>query len=101
MFIFSTKGYEDSCPVCGFKMSDFIVQQRMGCSFCYLFLPKASKNLVQAVQDGNTIHDGKRNGITNSLIRNFLMYAIDQEIKKNPEEENTCEELKAILDDYF
>ena len=101
MFIFSTKGYEDSCPVCKFKMSDFIVQQRMGCSFCYLFLPKASKNLIKAVQDENLTHEGKRNSIRNSLVRSFLMYAIDQEIIKNPEEEQTCAELKSILDDYF
>jgi protein-arginine kinase activator protein McsA len=101
MFIFSTKGHEDSCPVCGFKMSDFIVNQRIGCSFCYLFLPKATKNLVRAVQDDSVEHFGKRNSIRNSLMRNFLFYAIDKEAKENPELEQDCIELKYILDDYF
>lgn len=101
MYIFSTKGHEDCCPVCGFKMSDFIILQRMGCSFCYLFLPKGSKNLICAVQDENQKHVGKRNRIPNSLIKEFLNFAIDKEIEKNPESEQTCVELKAILDDYF
>jgi len=101
MYIFSTKGHEDCCPVCGFKMSDFIIHQRIGCSFCYLFLPKGSKNLISAVQDENQQHIGKRNRVPNSLIKQFLDFAIDKEIEKNPESEQPCIELKAILNDYF
>jgi len=101
MYIFSTKGHEDCCPVCGFKMSDFLIMQRMGCSFCYLFLPKGTKNLVSAVQDENIHHEGKRNRIPNSLIKEFLNYAINKEIEENPSLEETCSELKSILNDYF
>lgn len=101
MYIFSTKGEEDKCPVCGFKVSHFLFEQRIGCSFCYLFLGKALANLIMSVQDGSLKHIGKVNSKKKSLLRDFFFYAIDKEIKKNESKKKTCDELKNILEDYF
>ncbi len=101
MFIFSSQGHEHSCPVCGFKMSDFIFEHKLGCSFCYVFLPTAIKNLIRSVQDDAVTHIGKRNSTTNSLLRDFFFYALEQEGKENPEELQSCEKIKEILNDYF
>jgi protein-arginine kinase activator protein McsA len=101
MYIFSTKGEEDKCPICGFKISHFLFEQRIGCSFCYLFLDKALKNLIISVQDGSTEHVGRRNAKEKSLLKQFFFHVIDNESKKNETKKQTCEELKFILEDYF
>ena len=101
MYIFSTKGEEDKCPVCGFKMSHFLFEQRIGCSFCYLFLDKGLVNLIMSVQDGSSKHEGKKNSNPRSLLKEFFFYIIDQEIDKKNNNEQTCKELKTILKDYF
>lgn len=101
MYIFSTKGHENSCPVCNFKMSDFMVHQRLGCSFCYIFLPKAIKNLVKTAQDGCTTHEGKRNSRPNSLFGQFFNYVLDKEAEDCESHKEDCEKIKTLLNDYF
>ena len=100
MFIFTTKGFEDKCPVCKFKMSDFISVQRVGCPFCYLFLEKPLRNLIVSVQDKSEEHYGKRPSRPN-LLYEFFCYALDEESKENPENKDNCDDLKSILEPYF
>lgn len=101
MYIFSTKGEEDKCPVCGFKISHFLFEQRIGCCFCYLFLDKALTNLIMSVQDGSLQHVGKKNSSQKSLLKQFFFYVIDKEVEKYEEKQQTCKELKSILENYF
>lgn len=101
MYIFSTKGHENSCPVCGFKMSEFLIHQRLGCSFCYIFLPKQIKTLVRSVQDGAEVHEGKKNSRYNTLMQQFFKYVISNASKENPDNSEDYKHLQKILDNYF
>ena len=101
MFIFTNKGHEEHCPICNFKMSDFLIHQRIGCSFCYLFLSKGMKNLVSAVQDEKTQHVGKVARSTSNLLKQFFDFIIDEEIKSEKSDEKDCIALKKILSEYF
>lgn len=101
MYIFSTKGHENSCPVCGFKMSEFLSHQRLGCSFCYIFLPKQIKTLVRSVQDGAYIHNGKKNSRYNSLMQQFFQHVTSNAAKENPENLEDYQYLQKLLDTYF
>lgn len=100
MYIFLNKGQEETCPVCKFKLSDFIAHQRIGCSFCYLFLKKGLKNLVSAVQTENTKHNGKI-GVSPNLLLQFFHYVIDREIQNGTSNKEDCEKLKKILTNQF
>lgn len=101
MFIFTNKGHEEQCPICNFKMSDFLVHQRLGCSFCYLFLRKGMKNLISAVQDQKTQHVGKVARSTSNLLKQFFDYVIEKEILSGESDKEDCIKLKKILSDYF
>jgi protein-arginine kinase activator protein McsA len=101
MFIFSTEGRENSCPVCNFKLSEFITHQKLGCSYCYLFLEKGIKNLTSSVQDGAAKHIGKKPKNKKKLLQDFILYAIDQESKSGESPKEDCDKLKKILREYF
>lgn len=101
MYIFSTKGHEDKCPVCKFKVSDFLLVQRVGCSFCYLFLSKALKNLIVAVQDEQELHVGKFAKNSPNLLYQFFCHVLDEEAKKDREKKEDCQTIKKILEPYF
>ena len=101
MYIFSNKGHEEECPVCKFKLSDFIAHQRIGCSFCYIFLKKGLKNLISAVQDESDKHLGKKTEVSPHLLLQFFHYVIDLEIQSGDSNQNDCEELKKLLNRQF
>lgn len=101
MYIFSNKGQEESCPVCGFRLSDFIAHQRIGCSFCYIFLKKGLKNLISAVQDENTKHAGKNTAVSPHLLLQFFHYVIDLEMKNKNANVEDCQQLKDLLSRQF
>lgn len=101
MYIFSNKGHEEECPVCKFRLSDFIAHQRIGCSFCYIFLRKGLKNLISAVQDENNLHKGKKPEVSPHLLLQFFNYVIDLEIENGDSDVDDCRELKNLLSRQF
>lgn len=101
MIIFTNSKHEEQCPVCGFKMSDLLSYQKMGCNFCYLFLSEDSKKLIRAVQDDATVHVGKKPQEQQKLLKQFFDYIIDEEMKTGDSNSSDCKKLKKLLNDYF
>jgi len=101
MYIFSTNGTQSSCPVCGFKISDLYSTQKMGCSFCYLFLDKESEIILKNLQDKNVKHRGRKPRNPNKLLHQFFEYAITQEKETGDSNSKDCDALLKILNDYF
>lgn len=101
MYIFTTKGFEDKCPVCSFRVSDFITEQRLGCAFCYLFLKKPLQNLIQAVQDGEIKHLGKKGENTHDLLHQFFDFVLDERAAIDVSNKENFNTIKNILKSYF
>jgi len=101
MYIFSTENSNNGCPVCGFKINDLYTTQKMGCSFCYLFLSNESEILLKNLQDGKTKHKGKRPKSKTKLLKQFFNYIIEEEIKTGDSNSEDCKNLKSLINDYF
>ena len=101
MYIFTTKGHEDKCPVCNFRVSDFITEQRLGCAFCYLFLKKPLQNLIQAVQDGEIKHRGKIGENTKNLLHEFFDFVLEERAAIDKPNRENFQTIKNILKTYF
>jgi len=101
MYIFSTDNFNNGCPVCGFKITDLYTTQKLGCSFCYLFLSHESEILLKNLQDGSIKHKGKKPKSKKRLLKQFFNHIIEQEIKTGDSNSEDCRNLRSIINDYF
>lgn len=85
--------------MCGMKPEDFILSQKMGCPFCYLFMEDTIVKVIGAVQDDSYKHYGKKSD--SNILHKFLKKIINDEAKKNPENSSQCKHLKKLIRDYF
>lgn len=99
MYIFSTKNHDSSCPVCGFKITDLYKDQKLGCSFCYLFLEKESKAILKSYHNSSK-HIGKKIKKKN-LLKEFFEYAIKEEMDSKDSNSEDCKNLIKLLREYF
>lgn len=93
------KHHEYSCKICGMKAEDFVFTQRVGCPYCYLFLEKSYKNLLPNIQDGSSLHIGKKTN--KNILYHFFIHILDKKIEEDPSKLEDCEKLKKIISDYF
>jgi len=101
MYIFSTDNLNHGCPVCGFKISDLYTNQKLGCSFCYLFLSNESEIILKNVQSGSTKHIGKKPKSKTKLLKQFFNHIIDEEVKTGDSNSEDCKKLKVLINSYF
>jgi protein-arginine kinase activator protein McsA len=87
-----------SCKICGMMPEEFVLKQKMGCPFCYLFMENEFGVLIKGVQDGAEKHIGKRPNT--NIIKDFLLYIIDKKSKESGKIEE-CGELSKLIVEYF
>jgi protein-arginine kinase activator protein McsA len=88
-----------TCLMCGMKSEDFLRTQKVGCSFCYIFMEEIMTQIIGSVQDESYKHNGKKSKA--NLFHKFLKKIIDDEAKKNPDNVQNCKQLKKLIREYF
>jgi protein-arginine kinase activator protein McsA len=91
----------NSCCRCGSKLKDLAKDKRLGCEYCYLFMSRQLKTLIDKVQDGNTKHTGKKPTDKTKLLQQFFNQIIQEYAEKNQKDVKTCEKLQKLLARYF
>ena len=90
---------EDSkkCLYCNSTLEEIVVSQKVGCSFCYIFIDEL-QTIVRNSQSGNDLHIGKK---SNNLMIHLFEELLEKEKTKNPEHSTNCDKLKSLLKDLF
>lgn len=91
------KKTEEKCLSCGITFEEIVKNQKVGCSYCYLFIGDLEK-IVQSAQDNNTKHKGKK---SKTLLLHFFNEIIQKYSKENPDEIKDCKKLQSLIKDLF
>jgi len=78
-------------------LEDIVVSQKVGCSFCYIFIDEL-QTIVRNSQSGNDLHTGKK---SDNLMIHLFDELLEKEKIKNPEQSINCDKLKSLLEDLF